>query len=221
MSYYLIILICLVVGYLFGSIPMGYLYCSHYNVDILNEGSKSPGYTNVKRVMGKKHGRVVFILDILKVIIPIVILALLNKYFNIFNNQNTILIDKIISVYVGVGAVIGHNFPLFLRFRGGKGIACTFAFVLMFNPFYAIVLFLIYKIVSFITNIVSIGSIIAEICLFILSLLLSIKFIYPFNFYNSLILIPGFFIVMLLTIYAHRENIKRILNGTENKIKMR
>ena len=137
-----------------------------------------------------------------------------NKIFNSF-----ILESKCIIIYTGLGGIIGHCFPIYSKFKnGGKGISCTMGCILCFSPIYAILLFLIYKIVSKTTKYVSLGSIIAEVSLFLSSVILSIFYIYPFNFHKNYLVIPGIFLISLICILRHKENIKRLIDGKESKI---
>lgn len=246
------ILIYMLVGYIFGSIPNGYLYAKSKGVNIFEVGSKNPGSTNVGRVLGKKSGRIVFLLDILKTIIPIIVCAFFYYYvrinkdlviFNIevglkaalckYNAFNDLLLSNLesieltngnirfIKLIVGLGAVIGHNFSIFTKFKGGKGITATVASVACFNIFYALVLFIIFKIFCKITNYVSLSSILSLIVLFLSSLFLTILNLYPFAYKYSELLPIVFFIYMAFGILRHSSNIKKLINGTENKIKIK
>ncbi len=216
----------LILGYLFGSIPTGYLYAKAKKINILEFGSKNPGSTNIGRALGKKSSHIVFVLDIIKIIIPILILIIYNSHFLIILDisflkffLNKTLESKLIIIYTGLGGVVGHCFPIYSKFKnGGKGISCTMGCILCFNPIYAILLFLIYKIVSKTAKYVSLGSIIAEVSLFLSSVILSIFYIYPFNFHKNYLVIPGIFLISLICILRHKENIKRLINGNETKI---
>ena len=230
----------LILGYLFGSIPTGYLYAKTKNINILEYGSKNPGSTNIGRALGKKSSHIVFVLDIIKIIIPIFILMLIN--INLFNKATHIyrvaefigdswihkfheeenlfiLRYKCIVIYTGLGGVIGHCFPLYSKFKnGGRGISCTMGCILCLSPIYAIFLFCVYKIVSKVTKYVSIGSITAVVSLFISSVILMIFNIYPFNFISNGKVLPGIFMICFICILRHKENIKRLINGNESKI---
>ena len=216
----------LILGYLFGSIPTGYLYAKAKNINILEFGSKNPGSTNIGRALGKKSSHIVFVLDIIKIIIPILILIIYTSHFLIILDISFLkyflsktLESKLIIIYTGLGGIIGHCFPIYSKFKnGGKGISCTMGCILCFSPIYAILLFLIYKIVSKITKYVSLGSIIAEVSLFLSSVILSILNIYPFNFEKNYLVIPGIFFICFICILRHKENIKRLINGEESKI---
>ena len=238
-----LLFVCLLVGYLFGSIPIAYLYCKAHGVNILTFGSGNPGSTNVGRALGKNHGRVVFILDILKIVVPVLIIKII--YFFIFSpdfklyvesirsttNSNVnmnVIIDHIrfyrsfISIYTGLGGILGHNYPLFLRFRGGKGISCTMGAILSFNFIYALLLFLIYKVVTKITKYVSVGSLSGVTVFFISSIIFIFANITPYHYSDGVgyakLLIPGIFLIWAFAIFRHRENLIRLKNGTESKV---
>lgn len=203
----------IIIGYLFGSIPVGVLYCKAHNVDIMNKGSKNPGSTNVGRVLGKFHGRVVFILDILKTWIAIFISELL-----IGNTLEQGYSDYyIIIFYSGFGAILGHNFPLFNKFKGGKGITCSVAAIAYANILYAILLYLLHFIIKKATHYVSVASIIAVSFVFITSIPMCIFRISPYNFEYNFLVLPATFLISFICVIRHKDNIIRLLNGTENK----
>lgn len=230
------IVLMLIIGYLFGSIPIGYLYCKAHGVNIFDIGSGNPGSTNVGRILGKTHGRIVFVLDIVKTLLPILIAhyviiklnlarnsvgfsSMLVKGFSL--NLNVLhynsLRDPFVIFTTGFGAILGHNFPFTTGFKGGKGITCTVAVVAYFNVAFAVVLFLIHKIIGKLTGYVSLASILALIIMFLSSLVMSIFKIYPFNFDYAYAVLPEIFIMMILGIARHKENIVRLEHGTENK----
>lgn len=229
---YLLVFICIIIGYLFGSIPTGYLYAKYKGINILEFGSKNPGSTNIGRALGKNASYTVFLMDLFKVITPIVLLnviyMILNKHnFNIHlyidanylsNVELDILNSKLITIWTGMGAVLGHSYPIFLHFIGGKGISCTMATMLCISPIYAVILFMIYKITTKLTKYVSMGSITALTVLLLSSILLSISHIYPYDFYKSNLLLPAIIIIYVLCIYRHKDNIIRLINKTESKI---
>ena len=231
-------ILMLLIGYLFGSIPVGYLYCKAHGVNIFEIGSGNPGSTNVGRILGKKHGRIVFALDIIKTLMPILIAHIVLIRLNIARNgvgftsaiiksftvnfevlHTGTLRDPIVIFITGLGAIFGHNFPFTTRFRGGKGITCTVAVVAYFNVIFAILLYLIHKVIGKVTGYVSLASILALIIMFLASLIFTIFKIYPFNFTHAYMVLPEIFIMMLLGIFRHKENIERLEKGTENKLK--
>ena len=233
------VLIMLLIGYLFGSIPVGYLYAKVHGVNIFEVGSGNPGSTNIGRVLGKKHGRIVFTLDILKTLVPIfgvhlllIVINLVGKqtaYYSLINKDFSLplmvlskgvhLRDPFVIFTTGLGAILGHNFPFSTHFRGGKGITCTVAVIAYFNVIFAVVLFIIHKLIGKLSGYVSLASILTLVIMFLSSLIMSIYKVYPFNFDYPYAVIPEIFIMMILGIFRHKENIARLEHGTENKLK--
>ena len=225
MSYNLVIpfLLSIGIGYLFGSIPTGYLYCKSKNINIFEMGSGNPGYTNVKRVLGKKDGHKVLILDVLKALIPAILVEIFfpyNLYTKYYNHDPNIqfTIKNMAILYTGMGAVVGHSWPLFLKFKGGKGVATTAGAMFAFNIVFTIFLIFIYKIVSKKSNYISVGSLTAESALSIISLIFCYFNIVPFNFPYNYLVLPALFIITITCFIKHSSNIKRLIEGKENKI---
>lgn len=214
----------ILIGYIIGSIPFGVLVARSKGVDIMKKGSCSPGYTNVKRVLGFKYGAIVFLLDLLKTFVAIFIsLILLSKWskfgFNDLFNKSIYIyyFAKMTILLTGLGVILGHNYPLFNNFKGGKGITCTLATCLVFNIYFALCLFIIYFLVKKISGYVSLGSIVALCMMFISATVLIAIRQYPFDYENAKMTLPIFLIIALLNIYRHKDNIKRLIKGTENK----
>ena len=228
-SLLVLLFVCLIIGYLFGSIPVGYLYCKAHGLNILTFGSGNPGSTNVGRALGKKHGRIVFFFDIFKIVLPVLIIRYI--FFRFFTHHINYrresissvykLYNDYIAIYTGLGGIFGHNFPLFLSFKGGKGISCTMGAMLCLSIPYSLFLYFIYFITKKITKYVSVGSITAVSVLLISSIVFSLLNIYPFHYSDNIrygiILLPGTFIMWLLAILRHSSNIVRLINGTEPK----
>lgn len=216
------IFIIILIGYIFGSVPVGYLIAKSKGIDIFSVGSKNPGSTNVGRVLGKKYGIIVFAFDLIKTIIGIIIVRLLLKYgffdalLKITESERKAFIE-LSTFYVGFGAVLGHNFPFTTRFKGGKGIACTGAVVICFNFIYGIVLYLFHKIIVKITKYVSLASIMTMIVLFLSAFIMTALNIYPFDFEKKYDALLPIFLISITGIIRHKSNIIRLLNGTENK----
>ena len=130
--------------------------------------------------------------------------------------------DPVVVFTAGIGAILGHNFPFTTGFRGGKGITCTVAVLTYFNLPFAIAMYLIHKLIGKFTGYVSLASILTLVIMFLLAVLMTIFRIYPFRFFNNLyplFILPEIFIMMLLGIIRHKENIARLESGVENKIK--
>ena len=196
---YLIGLITALVAYLIGSIPTGYLIVkAKTNQDIRTIGSGSTGATNVKRVLGKKWFFIVMILDAIKGALPVV----LAKY----------LTDDIYGIYAVIAAIfviIGHSKPIFLQFKGGKSVASGVGTILALNPLVGLCIAVIWSVITYISKYVSLGSIIA--------LIISPFLMYFFK--NPIGYIVYCAIAAIYIVYLHRENISRLLKGTENKVR--
>lgn len=214
------IIICSIIGYLFGSIPVGYLVAKHYGVNIFEVGSKNPGSTNVGRILGKKVGMLVYFLDLIKTFIAMFFTLIL---FNIIYKNNVFTHEfryyyAAIVCYTGLFVIIGHNYPFTMKFRGGKGITCTLAAFFMINPIFAIIDLILHKIIEKITKYVSVASIISLLLLIIVSVIGVIFNIYPYNFNGSSVVLIPIIAYSLLGIYRHKANIRRLIDGTESKI---
>ncbi|WP_312100361.1 glycerol-3-phosphate 1-O-acyltransferase PlsY [Lachnoclostridium sp.] len=195
------IIICLLSGYAFGCISTGYVVGKINHVDIRKYGSGNAGTTNALRTLGWKAGAITFLGDFLKAIIPIIV------FRNIIFKD--VEYNQLFALYMGLGIVLGHCYPFWLGFKGGKGIAVTAGVMAAFDPLLIPFFIVIFVAVVFLTKYVSVGSM-------LISILLPVWI---------LIRYPGelhMFILGLLyvasAIYMHRANIKRLLNGTENKI---
>lgn len=196
--------ICLMFfSYLLGSISFGILIGKLKGVDIRNYGSHNIGATNALRVLGPALGILVFILDFSKGAIPIII----TKYIiNWPADYPTYLIHPLIY---GILAIIGHLFPVFLKFKGGKGISCFAGVMVLYCWQISVIAFLTFIIVFLITKIVSISSMLASLMLIVSYFILGIKDI------PLLVMISLMFV---LIVYKHRSNIMRLIKGEENKI---
>ena len=191
-----IILAC-TAGYLLGSISFATILCKRRGIDIFKEGSCNPGATNVKRILGKTAGNTVFILDFLKGFIA----ALLPLLIAPQESRELLAIVAIIS------AIAGHSFSIFLRFRGGKGVATTMGGFLALVPFALLVGVLVWVIFYYSLRYVSLASILFGISLPVSSFFLEESF-----------WVIGFCgLIAALLIVRHKSNIQRLMNGTENR----
>ncbi len=187
----------IVIAYLLGAIPFGYLIGKYmYGVDVRTKGSGNTGATNVYRTIGAKAGGLTALLDISKGLIPVLLARLLSS-------------DPRLWALTGAAAVVGHIFSVYLRFRGGKGIATSFGVGLGLSPVCALFAFVVWLIVASYTNYVSLASILA----FLLGTLCA-------YFFSPCPVFLTFMLMFFLITFAHRSNIVRLLNGTERKTRM-
>jgi acyl phosphate:glycerol-3-phosphate acyltransferase len=187
----------IIFSYLIGSIPFGYLVGKYLKrIDIREHGSGNIGVANSFRVMGIKCALLVLIGDCLKGFFSII----LAKW----------LLAESIEFYllIGLAAIIGHNWSIFLNFKGGKGIATTYGVVLSFYPYIAIIAAIIWGSIVFTTRFAALGSIMSVFAMFILSFL----FKTPLEFKIFVV------IIFLFAIIRHQSNINRLLHKKENKI---
>lgn len=205
-------LICVAVGYLFGLIQTGYIYGMINHVDIRKHGSGNAGTTNALRTLGWKAGVITFIGDCLKCVLAIVLVRL------IFTDSSQV---ELFAIYAGLGAVLGHNFPFYLNFKGGKGIASTAGLILAVNPVMFLIIAIVFIGIVWFTQYVSLGSMIIMM-LFVIQVVIygqmggfGLAGGELYEFYAIAILLA------LLAIWRHRANIRRLLNGTENKTDIR
>ncbi len=220
-------IIAVVFGYIIGSIVTGQVYAKVKGVDLTSMGSGNPGATNTLRTMGKKAGLITLIGDIAKLGIAVLLCWL---FFDIAMGLGTTpegkAYVKILEFYTAFGVIMGHNFPCFFKFKGGKGVACTGAVVLFVWQFEFPVAILAFVLVVLFTKYVSLGSIIGMTVLFLETLIFALTgvtaLIYPgFAGVGSAMLVEMCvlqFIISALGIIRHHQNIGRLIKGTENKL---
>ncbi len=203
-------LICLAMGYVFGLFQTGYFYSRAHNMDIRNYGSGNSGSTNILRVMGVKAGLVVFLGDAFKMIFA----CLLTRY--LFGSQPQLL--YVYLLYTGFGVILGHNYPFFMGFKGGKGIAASAGLLAATDWRLTLVCLVVFVTVVAVTRYVSLGSILVMICFFIGMVFFGsrgdfgIAASHQMEFYGMAGAISA------MGIWRHHSNIRRLLSGTENKI---
>lgn len=192
-----------------GSIPVSLIVSKKiFKFDIRDYGSKNMGGTNVGRVMGKKWGVIVVFLDAVKTFLPVLVVSLLAK--DIKNYQ-------IIVYATGFASLLGHCYPIFAGFKGGKAVACSYGFILATNIWLFLTTTIIFFIALYVKKYVSLGSIVSVFFAFVLSLF------YPFN--TSMNFLPynltysfTLLMVFLFVLYRHRKNIVKIIKHEENKV---
>lgn len=197
---YLILILLVVGSYLYGSVPFALVVGKvFFGVDVREHGSKNLGGTNTGRVLGRKAGLAVIILDIFKCFVCVSITKLIGKVIDLPNY----------AIYISaISCVIGHCFPIFANFKGGKAVSVMFGYALGFGFWVFAIVGIVFLSVLKITKYVSLSSIIA------VSVLVLLSPIFNFGVIGTLC---NIFIAALL-IYRHRANIQRIKNGTESKI---
>jgi len=201
------IVLSVVAAYLIGAIPTAVWYGLRFHaVDIRQHGSGNAGATNTFRVLGKKAGSIVLFFDILKGAFATSLAHLLAYAAVIPASQQLVSFQLIL----GITAVLGHIFSVYLNFKGGKGVATLLGMVLAIHPLVALICIGIFLIVLITTKYVSLSSIVATLSFPFLLLLP------PFKTGNALLLVFGFTMFALLVI-THRKNIKRLLEGNENR----
>ena len=195
------------IAYLLGSIPTAvWLGKAKYGIDVREHGSKNAGATNTFRVLGKKPGIVVLLIDILKGFIAVFIpfLAGVGDW-----DSNELIQVKLVCALM---AVIGHVLPLFAGFKGGKGVATSLGVIIAVHPEAAAICVILFLIVFIASKFVSLGAIVAA-CSFPLTIILYFKT-------DSVWLIAFSLVLSAAVIYAHRKNITRLLNGEENRMNL-
>ena len=203
-------IICLLIGYVFGLFQTAYIYGRLHGIDIRNYGSGNAGTTNTLRVFGTKAGLLVLVGDIMKCILAVVITGV------VFGSSHTDMI-YLLKMYTAAGAIIGHNFPFYLKFKGGKGIAATAGLILSFHPYLIPMGVIVFFGAFFITHYVSLGSLLVYAGFLIETIILGQMGVFGMS---QTLLNEMYVILALLTVMAfwkHRENIKRLLSGTERK----
>ena len=197
----------IVLAYLLGSIPSAvWIGKKYYGIDIREHGSKNAGTTNMLRVLGRRAAAPVFALDFLKGFVAVTVIELM-QYDDLIGHND------IINLKIGavVAAVLGHIFPIFAGFRGGKGVATLVGAVTGISPPAALLCFGVWIVVLMISHYVSLSSMIAGCCFPVFTL------ISP-KVNGSKAFVVFSFIIAILLLVTHRKNIKRLREGTESKI---
>lgn len=193
------------IAYLLGSIPTSvWLGKAYYNVDVREHGSKNAGATNTFRVLGKKPGIIVLSIDVLKGA-----LAVLLPYFFLNSDPEQVILVQLVAAFV---VVLGHVFPLFAQFKGGKGVATSLGIIIGIHPPAAGICVLLFLIVFIAFNYVSLGAIVAAI---------SFPLLIVYAFHVESIWLRGFSILLgAVVVYTHKKNILRLIQGKESKMNL-
>ncbi len=204
---------CLLIGYVCGLFQTAYIYGRINGIDIREYGSGNSGTTNALRVLGKKAGLIVFAGDILKILAAGFLVTVLFNQGDFFGDRAALY-----KLYAGLGAVLGHNVPFYLNFKGGKGIAVTSGLILMMDWRITILCLIAFALTVGLTRYVSLGSL-------VITALFMISWIFlgqtgrlaltPAHLPESYVLV---FLIVAMAYWRHRANIKRLIAGTESKI---
>lgn len=197
-----LLVISAVIGYAVGSVNSSVLVGKLYGTDVRKHGSKSAGLTNALRVLGSKAALMVLVGDVLKGVIAVLIGYLMKKW------AADSSLGDLYGVTAGTFAVIGHNWPVYFNFKGGKGILTTATVIFMLDWKIGLIVLGFFIIIVAITRYVSLGSILGSTAVPVVALALGHKAAF----------ICFMIFLALLAIYRHKENIKRLVHGNENKL---
>ncbi|SDB48684.1 MULTISPECIES: glycerol-3-phosphate 1-O-acyltransferase PlsY [unclassified Butyrivibrio] len=206
--------LCLLIGYAFGLIQTAVIYCRMKGVDIRNVGSGNAGTTNTLRVLGAKAGFTVLFGDMLKCIAAVVVSSFLCKMIlgDGYGDMKYLL-----KIYTAAGCVLGHDFPFYMKFKGGKGIACTAGYILAFKWTFVIGGLLAFLIPFNITHFVSLGSLCLYAVFFIQLVVEGQMGLLNMSQPHLIEMYIIAFAMTALAFYQHRTNIGRLIRGEERK----
>lgn len=206
-------LLVTLVAYLLGSISFSVIFGKKFaGVDVREKGSKNAGSTNVLRVAGKKAAICSLVCDILKGVVAVLIAFAIAKIIGQEKIDGALLVQL-----AGFAVVIGHTFPVFFKFKGGKGVATALGVLLVINWQIGLICLVFALLLMVLTRMVSVGSMGAAILFPVLTIFINQNYIInPASAVNSYL--PLAIAVAILVIYNHRSNVQRLLNGTENKL---
>lgn len=206
-------LVCLVLGYFFGAFQTAYFYGKMHGIDIRTMGSGNAGTTNTLRVLGTKAGMIVLVGDVLKTV-----LAIWTARSFVIPMAQEPHMEYLLVLYTAAGAILGHNFPFYMQFKGGKGIAATFGLILSFHPWFIPMGLIVFLGIFMTTHYVSLGSLMIYAGFVIQMILMGQAGKLgdmSQGMLNEMYIIA--LLMMAMAYWKHRENIKRLLTGTERK----
>jgi len=206
--------LAIIAAYLLGSVPFGVIIAGAHGKNLRSIGSGNIGATNVSRALGRRWAYLCFLLDVLKGLGPMLVAGTLIE----MSEPNPGLLSLWLAV--GCAAILGHIFPIYLKFKGGKGVATSLGVALGLWPYYTIcatVAFAIWAATVLLWRYISLASIAASIA-FPVALILTIVLTPAWNFANLWPLLAAAIAIPVMVIVRHRENIKRLIAGTESKV---
>lgn len=200
-------LILLIAAYIIGSIPFSYIFGKKLkNKDLRHHGSGNLGTTNAFRVLGIAIGIIVLVLDVSKSGLLVLL---------VMKNPQLFGLNMLHSIYYGFAAVLGHVFPIWFKFKGGKGVASSLGIIVVYAPWIGITLIPFFLFIVYITKYVSLGSTATAMVVSSMAIILYFN-VPPGSIYDLEFTIVAI-VTSLLIFYRHKQNFKKILNGTENK----
>ncbi len=204
-------IVCLVIGYIFGLFQTSYIIGKIHKTDIREHGSGNAGTTNALRTFGKKAGALTLLGDCLKCVFAILIVKALfaEKYPEML---------PLLSLYAAAGCILGHNFPVYLNFRGGKGIAASVGFLIAFDWRIFLICAVLFFVLFFTTHYVSLGSLSCYAVALIAMIVRGEMGGYGMSRPLTLEMYGIMFLMTCLAFWRHRANIGRLVRGNENKV---
>lgn len=204
-------IVCLAIGYVFGLFQTAFMYGKMHGIDIREHGSGNAGTTNALRVLGKKAGIIVLLGDVLKTVFAILVVRLIYRDMG----AETL---PVLSLYAATGAILGHNFPFYLKFKGGKGIAATAGLIIAFDWRFFVVCAVVFFATFFITHYVSLGSLLVYLAFVIEMVVLGQLGLLTVTESAHLYEMYGISLFLAVMAYVkHIPNIKRLIKGEESK----
>lgn len=204
-------IVCLAIGYVFGLFQTSYFLGKAHHMDIREHGSGNAGTTNALRTMGKKAAAITLLCDCLKCVLAVCVIRLLFKESH--GGEMSLLV-----LYGAAGCILGHNFPVTMGFKGGKGIAASVGMILAFDWKLFLIAAVVFFTFFFLSHYVSLCSLASYLVVFVCTVIFGRMGYYGLDLNGRLELYALMGALMLLAIWRHRENIRRLLAGTENKI---
>lgn len=203
-------IICLVMGYVFGLFQTGYIYGKVKGIDIRQHGSGNSGSTNALRVMGVRAGALVFLGDFLKTVIPCFLVRIL------FASRPEYV--YVLILYAGFGVILGHNFPFYLNFKGGKGIAATAGIMFSLDWRLTALCLAAFILIVAVTRYVSLGSLVVSTIFLIWNIMMGQMGAYGLSQTSRLEFYGVSAVISIMAFWRHRANIVRLVQGKENKV---
>ena len=208
----IVYVIMAIIAYLIGSVNFSVIFSKKFaGFDVREKGSGNAGSTNMLRSVGKKAAALTLVCDVLKGVVAIVIAIIVG---NIIQDSNKELLLQI----AGIAVVLGHTFPIFFQFKGGKGVATSLGILLMSNWQIGLICLVFALVLMALTRMVSLGSCAAAVLFPVLTLFINDHYTVLTEGKQGSTYLVYSIIMAVIVLFNHRSNIKRILNGTENKL---